>query len=112
MAIEISDRNADAPIHQIGDARANGCEVCSIRVPLDDGIRGTLVASLRRSEDIEDRGFVVLSITIEDEGKWFVPTATNIKNGIELHIGADHETKFVLSAIAALRAANVLPPNL
>ncbi len=106
MANEISGRNADDPIHQIGDAQAKFREGWSIRIPFEDGFGGTLVASLHRSKDNEDRGGIVISITIEHDGQQLVPTAQNIKNGIELHLGADYGAQVFLSAIAALQADN------
>ena len=95
-----NDELSDAP-----DPRAPTKLVADVRVPFEGGAVGEAQVQLLRSTDIEDRGGLVLRITIADQGSSFVPYAKLIENGVELHIAGDIEAKSVAAAILGVLQA-------
>jgi hypothetical protein len=96
-----TDSPSDAP-----DPRASTTLVAEARLPFEGGAVGEVLVQLLRSTQSEDRGGLVLSVTIADQGSSFIPYARLIENGVELHIAGEIEAKSVASAILTVLQAN------
>ncbi len=86
--------NDDAP-----DIRASTKLLHTIVVPYTGGAIGKMSVSVYQSTDNEDRGGIVLRITIQDEGSSFLPYSENIENGVEIHMAGDIEGRTLVHAI-------------
>ena len=72
---------------------------------------GATVATVQvfRSEDDEDRGGVVIRMSLStEEPEGFLPWARNIRSGVEVHMAGEREAVALLDA---LRVALALPEN-
>jgi hypothetical protein len=93
--------DTDAP-EDTPDPRAKTTLSAEVRVPFEGGAVGQVTVQIFRSEGDEDRGGVVIRVTIDDQGSSFIPHASLLPNGVELHIAGDIEGR---SVVTALRAA-------
>lgn len=84
---------------QNADIRAPTKLVHTVIVPFEGGANGELSVSLFRSSDDEDRGGVVLRITLRDEEQSFLPTAQIIEGGVEVHMAGDIEATTLIHAL-------------
>ena len=84
------------------DERSPTINVRNITKKYEGGALGALTISVFKSSSAEDRGGLVIRITIEDQGSSFLPTAKKIPNGVEVHMAGDIEAR---SLIHALRSA-------
>ena len=83
------------------DARSPTALAGEVRVPFEGGAVGEVTVQVFRSTGSEDRGGLVLRITLVDQGQSFIPYARLIPGGIEVHIAADIESKSVAGALRA-----------
>lgn len=81
------------------DARASTTLVHTVTVPFEAGAVGEVTVSAFRSTDDEDRGGVVLRLTLADKASSFVPYAKLIPSGVEVHIAGDVEAKSLIQAL-------------
>lgn len=81
------------------DGRAATELVHTVTIPFEAGAVGKLNIETFRSVDNEDRGGLVLRITIEDQGSSFVPYAENVASGVELHMAGDIEAESLVHAL-------------
>jgi hypothetical protein len=88
------------------DARAATVKVGEVSIPYTSGAVGVARVELFRSVDDEDRGGVVLRLTVDDHGSSFVPTVSVLPNGVELHLTGDAEADALLRAIVGAIAAD------
>lgn len=88
------------------DARATTEKIGEVTIPYGGGAQGVARVGLFRSVDDEDRGGVVLRLTVDDHGSSFVPTCRPLPNGAELHLAGDAEADALLRAIAGAIAAD------
>jgi len=89
------------------DERASTELVATASVPFEGAAIGNVTVSIFRSTDSEDRGGVVVRITLKNDASSFQPYAKNIANGVELHVAGDIEAQSVVSAVkGALWAAS------
>lgn len=79
--------------------RATTEKVCSIAVPFEGGAVGEVKISVFRSTDVEDRGGIVLRITLDDRASSFQPYSKNINGGVELHMAGDIEAQSLSTAL-------------
>jgi hypothetical protein len=87
------------------DIRAETARVASVTIPLTGAVAGFARAELFGSLDDEDRGGVVIRLTIEDPECALVPTCRDVAGGSELHLAGDAEADAMLRAIAGVLAA-------
>lgn len=87
---EYDDRSGD---------RATTELVHTVSIPFEAGAVGKLDIEAFRSVDNEDRGGLVLRITIQDQGSSFVPYAKNVPSGVELHMAGDIEAESLVHAL-------------
>lgn len=81
------------------DPRAKSQLVHSVSVPFEGGAIGEVTVSVFRSTDKEDRGGIVLKITLEDHASSFLPLAKTIPSGVELHMAGDIEAESFINAL-------------
>jgi len=81
------------------DERAETKLTCTVSIPFQAGAIGTLHVQTFSSLDDENRGGIVLRITIENEASAFAPYSLNIKNGVEVHMAGDAEGKALVNAL-------------
>lgn len=81
------------------DARSSTRLLHTVSVPFEGGAIGELSVSVFQSVDDEDRGGLVLRITLKNEGSSFLPLAQNIEEGIDLHMAGDIEAKTLVHAL-------------
>lgn len=84
------------------DERSSSTHLHEVSVPFEGGAVGTLHVSIFRSSSAEDRGGLVIRVTLNNEASSFVPTAKKIPEGIEIHMAGDIEAR---SLVHALRTA-------
>lgn len=84
------------------DERSPTINVRNITEKYEGGAVGAITISVFKSSSAEDRGGLVVRITIEDQGSSFLPTAKKIPNGVEVHMAGDIEAR---SFVHALRSA-------
>lgn len=80
-------------------SRADTQLIHSVSVPFEGGAIGEVTVSVFRSTDQEDRGGVVLRITLEDQASSFLPFSRTIPSGIELHMAGDIEAQSFVHAL-------------
>lgn len=85
--------------------RASTEKVGEVLVSFSSGAQGVARVELFRSVDNEDRGGVVLRLTVDDHGSSFVPTVSVMSSGVELHLTGDAEADAMLRAISGMIAA-------
>lgn len=83
------------------DERAGTNLVSTVSIPFQTGAIGTLRVQVFSSTDDEDRGGVVLRITMENDASAFTPYARNIENGVEVHMAGDGEGNALINALKA-----------
>lgn len=83
------------------DARASTSILSQEEVFFEAGAVGTVYVKVFKSNDIYDRGGLVLRITLDDEGSSFIPHAEVLPNGIELHMAGDVEAQSLVKALKA-----------
>ena len=84
------------------DSRASTTLARSVSIPFEAGAIGELNISKFVSTDTEDRGGVVLRITMNNDTGSFFPYAVNIDNGVELHIAGAAEATSLMDALKAI----------
>lgn len=72
-----------------------------MRLPFEGGAVGEVRVLVFRSVDNEDRGGLVIRITIADSGSSFIPYAELLADGMELHVAGDIESKTVAAALVS-----------
>ena len=82
------------------DSRSFTQLVHTVEVPFVGGAIGKLVVVVFKSQGSEDRGGLVLRITLDDLGSSFIPHAVSLENGIELHMAGDIEAKSLVHALS------------
>jgi hypothetical protein len=82
--------------------RSSSTHLHEVSVPFEGGAVGTLHISVFRSLSTEDRGGLVIRVTLDDQASSFLPTAKSIPQGIEIHMAGDIEAR---SLVHALRTA-------
>jgi hypothetical protein len=83
------------------DERANTNLISTVSIPFQAGAIGTLRVEVFSSMDDEDRGGVVVRITMDNQASAFTPYSRNIENGVEVHMAGDAEGKALVSALKA-----------
>lgn len=92
------------------DVRAGTRLIRSVSEEFVSGALGCLTARLHRSLDDEDRGGVVLELTMRDDGGGaFLPHAVNSANGCSIHLCGDAEGEALLHALRALLGLSTVP---
>lgn len=81
------------------DSRATTAPVSAVSIPLQGSVLGTLHVQAFASTDDEDRGGIVLRITIDSDAGAFLPYSVNIDKGVELHMAGDVEGKALNTAL-------------
>lgn len=81
------------------DNRAATELVHKASIAYEAGAVGKLEVETFKSVDSEDRGGLVLRITIQDQGSSFIPYAKNIPSGVELHMAGDVEGESLVDAL-------------
>lgn len=89
---------------QDADIRADTALAQTVVTPFHGGANGELSVSLFRSVDNEDRGGVVLRITLCDQEQCFLPTSRVIEGGVELHMAGDIEASTLMQSLRELLA--------
>lgn len=90
------------------DVRATCKEVSSVTIPYSSGATGKIQGVLFQSMDDEDRGGIVLRLTLENEGGSFFPFAkmseivNNKVGGIEIHMAGEVEADAFLDVLRSL----------
>jgi hypothetical protein len=79
------------------DARASTQHIHTVSVPC--GGLGEVAVSIFRSTDNEDRGGIILRVTLKNNADLFYPFAENIPNGIDLHMAGDIEAESLVHAL-------------
>jgi hypothetical protein len=75
-------------------------------VPFSSGAAGTARVQLFLSEDDEDRGGVVMRLSIEDDASCFAPLAISRSPGcVEVHLAGDAEAASLVRALRGALAA-------
>lgn len=82
------------------DERAETKLISTVSVPFQAGAIGTLRVQAFSSMDDEDRGGIVLRITVENDASAFTPYSLNIENGVEVHMAGDAEGKALVYALS------------
>ena len=90
---------------ETADARASTVSGPQISISYISGAIGAVHVEVFTSTDDEDRGGIVLRITVEDQASSFVPVAKNIANGVELHLAGDAEGASLVRALRGALAA-------
>ena len=80
------------------DERASTSPVATSTVEFVSGAEGASSVELLRSNDDEDRGGVVLRLTVNTEDGW-VPHAVQRGDGVDVHVCGDAEAETLLTAI-------------
>lgn len=81
------------------DERATTELVHTVSVPFEAGAVGKVEVEAFRSTGSEDRGGLVLRITVQDQASSFVPCAKSIPSGVELHMAGDIEGETLVHAL-------------
>lgn len=81
------------------DERASTELVHSISVPFEGGAIGDVTVAVFRSIDVQDRGGVVLKITLENGASSFIPFTRSIDSGVEIHMAGDIEAQSFIHAL-------------
>jgi hypothetical protein len=90
------------------NVRATCNEVTSVTIPYSGGAVGKIQGTLFQSTDDEDRGGVVLRLTLENEASSFFPYAEKIEiddnkiGGIEIHMAGEVEAEAFLDVLRCL----------
>ena len=87
------------------DERALTTMMAEVEVEYVGGAIGKQHAKVFLSNDVEDRGGVVIRIETEDNGSSFIPYAINTLDGIEIHMAGDAEGRALLRVLEAIRSA-------
>lgn len=90
---------------QDDDIRAETAHAQTVVRQFHGGANGEISVSLFRSLDDEDRGGVVLRITVRDQEQCFMPTARLIEGGVDLHMAGDTEASNLMLSLRELLAA-------
>lgn len=86
------------------DDRANAEPSCSATIEFSAGAIGALTATVHRSLSTEDRGGVVIELSMRDYGGAFVPHAVNTPTGVEIHLAGDVESDALIRVLFKLLA--------
>lgn len=81
------------------DPRASTDLVTQKTVSFEAGSAGKVSVAVFKSKDSEDRGGLVLRITLDDLGSSFIPHSQNVENGVELHMAGDIEAESLVKAL-------------
>ena len=81
------------------DARSSTHRVHSVSVPYEGCAAGEVTVAVFRSDDENDRGGIVLRVTLQDEGSSFLPFVKSIPSGVELHMAGDIEAESLVHAL-------------
>ena len=73
------------------DERASTTLLTEKSVSYEASAIGKVTVTVFKSNDMEDRGGLVLHNTLEDQASSFVPHSKNLENGVELHMVGDAE---------------------
>ena len=87
------------------DQRATTRLTSGAFIKFEGGAVGQITVSAYQSNDDEDRGGVVLRVTLENDASSFTPVAKNVANGIEIHMAGDIEGKALIRALKSALAA-------
>ncbi|QMV72423.1 hypothetical protein HS961_06005 [Comamonas piscis] len=81
------------------DERASTTLFTEKSASYEAGAIGKVTVAVFKSNDMEDRGGLVLRITLENQASSFVPHSKNLENGIELHMAGDAEAASLVRAL-------------
>ena len=87
------------------DERALTERLMTVSLPFDGVVGGELSATLFKSTDVEDRGGIVLQITLRNDYSAMTPYVRNIDGGVELHMAGDLESATLMRALETLVTA-------
>ncbi len=87
------------------DSRATTRLTNTAQIKYEAGAVGEVAVSVYQSNDTEDRGGIVLQITLNDQASSFIPYARNTASGIEIHMAGDIEGKSFVRALKSALAA-------
>lgn len=76
-----------------------------ITIPYTSGAAGEVSVEVFISNDDEDRGGVVLRLTLDDHGSSFIPAVREIQTGVEIHMAGDAEAACLIRALRGVLAA-------
>jgi hypothetical protein len=91
--------NNDFADKRFNQPRADTTQEASVTKKFYGGAEGTVHATRFNSVGVEDRGGVVLRLTIDSMGQAFVPYALNIDGGIEIHLAGATEAEHTIAAL-------------
>lgn len=95
------------------DVRAKCREVSSVMIPYSGGAIGTIKGTLFQSSDDQDRGGIVLRVTLENGASSFFPHVKQIEikdstiGGIEIHMAGEVEAEAFLDVLRSLLVREV-----
>ena len=81
------------------DERASTTLLTEKSVSYEAGAVGKVTVAVFKSNDMEDRGGVVLRLTLDDQASSFLPHSKILDNGIELHMAGDAEAASLVKAL-------------
>lgn len=88
------------------DERASTSLLTQKEVSFEAGAIGKVSVAVFKSNGTEDRGGLVLRITLDDQASSFVPHSEILENGVELHMAgaveADSLVKALKDALASI----------
>jgi len=76
-----------------------------VSIPYTSGAIGVVRVQLFTSNDDEDRGGVVIRLSVEDSDCSFIPAARITPTGVEIHMAGDAEAACLIRALRGALAA-------
>jgi len=74
-------------------------------IPFASGAIGEANVEVFTSNDDEDRGGVVIRLSVDDHGSSFIPAVRTTPTGVEIHIAGDAEAACLVRALRGVLAA-------
>lgn len=101
---EILGRSAGDP-NEHAQARAGTSSGPEVTIPYTSGSIGEACVQIYTSEGDEDRGGIVIKLTIQDNASSFIPAARITPDGVEIHVAGDAEAASIVRALRGALAA-------
>jgi hypothetical protein len=74
-------------------------------IPYTSGAIGEVNVQIFTSNDDEDRGGVVIRLSVEDQSSSFIPAVRVMPTGVEIHMAGDAEAACLIRALRGVLAA-------
>lgn len=101
---EVLGRQTDEK-NENATSRAKTIPGPELTIPYTSGSMGSVCVQTFFSIDDEDRGGLVLRLSVEDEGSSFIPAARSTPEGVEIHMAGDAEAASLIRALRGVLAA-------